>query len=112
MVKVTTFKGTTFRLGQNANENWSLIASAHKDYYWLHLEGVPSAHVIIEIDVEPTVQEIEYAVAAIRAQTPKAPVKAGYVMAKVRNLKFGSKPGSVIIHGNTINFFSQRNILS
>ena len=97
MVKVSTFNGTTFKVGQSALENWAIISAADKSHYWLHLEGVPSAHVIIEIDVEPTDEEIEYAVAAIRAQTPKAPVKAGYVMTTVKNLRFGSKPGAVII---------------
>ena len=101
MVKVSTFKGTTFRVGQSALENWSIIAAADKNYYWLHLEGVPSAHVIIEIDVEPTDEEIEHAIAAIRAQTPKAPAKAGYIMTTVKNLQFGSKPGAVIVRKET-----------
>jgi hypothetical protein len=97
MVKVSTFNGTTFRVGQSAKENWAIIAAADKSHYWLHLEGVPSAHVIIEIDVEPTDEEIAYAVSAIRAQTPKAPLAAGYIMTTVKNLKFGSKPGAVIV---------------
>ncbi len=97
MVKVSTFNGTTFRVGQSAKENWAIIAAADKSHYWLHLEGVPSAHVIIEIDVEPTYDEIAYAVSAIRAQTPKASTAAGYIMTTVKNLKFGSKPGAVIV---------------
>ncbi len=97
MVKTIIFKGTTFKVGQNAHENWSLIAAADKDYYWLHLSDVPSAHVIIEVDVEPTDEEIEMALSLCKQQTSKAPAKVGYICTRVRHLKLGSKPGEVII---------------
>ncbi len=97
MVKISTFKGTTFKVGQNARENWTLIAAADKSYYWLHLSDVASAHVIIEVDVEPTTEEIAYAVDQCRQQTPKAGVGTGYICTQVRNLKLGSKPGEVYI---------------
>ena len=100
MVKISTFKGTTFKVGQSAQENWALIAAADKSYYWLHLSDVASAHVIIEVDVEPTAEEITYAIDLCRQQTPKAPAGAGHICTQVRNLKLGSKPGQVIVKGH------------
>ncbi len=97
MVKTSIFNGTTFKVGQNARENWALIAAADKSYYWLHLSDVASAHVIIEVDVEPTADEIAYAIDQCRQQTPKASAKVGYICTQVRNLKFGSKLGEVIV---------------
>jgi predicted ribosome quality control (RQC) complex YloA/Tae2 family protein len=97
MVKTIVFNGTTFKVGQNARENWALILAADKNYYWLHLSDVASAHVIIEVDVEPTNEEIAYAIAQCRLQTPKAPAKVGYICTQVRNLKLGSKLGEVFV---------------
>lgn len=99
-MKQFTFENTTFKVGATAQENWAIIAAANKDFYWLHLEGCPSAHIIIEIDVLPTKQEIQYALELARNATPKAPMKAGIVWTQVSNIRFGSKPGEVHFKNN------------
>lgn len=41
----------TYKLGQNAQENFDLIDNAllnNKDYWWVHLNDYPSGHCIIE----------------------------------------------------------------
>ena len=41
----------TYKLGQNAQENFDLIDEAlinNKDYWWIHLNDYPSGHCIIE----------------------------------------------------------------
>lgn len=41
----------TYKLGQNAQENFDLIDEAlinNKDYWWVHLNDYPSGHCIIE----------------------------------------------------------------
>lgn len=88
---------TTYILGQDALDNWAIIADADKSWWWVHLSDVPSAHVIIQIDVPPLPEELEYARQLILAQTPKAPRHAQIVHAEVRRLRRGSKPGEVII---------------
>ena len=54
------FNKTWFVVGKSAEENWKIISEADKDHYWIHADGVPSAHIIIEIDV-PLKEELEYA---------------------------------------------------
>ena len=53
------FNNTWFVVGKSAEDNWKIISLADKKYYWVHASGVPSAHVIIEID-EPLDNEIQY----------------------------------------------------
>lgn len=89
--------GTTYILGLNAEDNWRILAAADKSWWWVHLEGAPSAHVIIEIDVEPLQDELDYARELILAQTPKAPRRAHIVYAEVRRLRRGTKVGEVVI---------------
>ncbi len=101
-MKQFIFEKTTFKVGTSAQENWALITAANKDFYWLHLEGCPSAHIIIEIDVEPTKQEIQFATQLARDATPKAPPHTGIVWTQVANIRLGSKPGEVYFKNNKL----------
>ena len=101
-MKQFIFEKTTFKVGTSAQENWAIITAANKDFYWLHLEGCPSAHIIIEIDVEPTKQEIQFATQLARDATPKAPPHAGIVWTQVANIRLGSKPGEVYFKNNSL----------
>jgi hypothetical protein len=101
-MKRYTACGTQFTVGESAIDNWAIIAAANKDYYWLHLDKYPSAHIIIEIDVEPTADEIAFATDLVRAATPRAPVSAGIVWTQVSNLRRGSKPGEVYFKNNSL----------
>ncbi len=103
-MKCVTFAGTRFIVGQSATDNWSIIAAANKDYYWLHLDDCPSAHIIIEIDVEPTHMEIAFAAELVRTATPRAPPHAGIVWTQVSNLRRGSKPGEVYFKNSKLAF--------
>jgi hypothetical protein len=76
-------------------ENWGLL-NTDKNYMWVHLAGIPSAHVVIETD-DPTEEEIEFARQCILAQTKKAPANSKIVRSKIKNLKRGRKPGEVVI---------------
>ncbi len=89
--------GTSYIRGLNAEDNWRILAAADKSWWWVHLEGEPSAHVIIEIDVEPLQDELDFAKELILNQTPKAPRQAPIVYAEVRRLRRGSKVGEVVI---------------
>ena len=87
---------TTFKVGRNAAENWKLIQAADRAFYWLHMDGGrPSAHVIIEIDCEPTAAELQHAAKLCIAQT-KTPCR-DFVWARVSDVRLGSKPGKVVI---------------
>jgi hypothetical protein len=87
---------TPFRVGTNAAENWKLIAEADKEFYWLHMGGGrPSAHIIIEVDCEPTAAELAFAADLCIAQT-KTSCK-DFVWTQIKNIRLGNKPGEVNI---------------
>jgi predicted ribosome quality control (RQC) complex YloA/Tae2 family protein len=89
------FNKTWFVVGKSAEENWKIISVADKDYYWIHADGIPSSHVIIEID-EPLEEELVYACKLCKEQTKKIkdiPIK--YVITQIKNIKLGSKQGEV-----------------
>ena len=87
---------TTFKVGRSAEENWKLILKANKEYYWLHAAGAkPSAHIIIEIDSEPTTTELQHAAQLCNVQT-KTSYK-DFVYTQIRNVQLGAKPGQVIL---------------
>jgi predicted ribosome quality control (RQC) complex YloA/Tae2 family protein len=95
------YNKTWFVVGKSAEENWKIISEAYKDYYWVHADGVPSAHIIIEID-DPLDEEIQYACKLCKAHSKKIKnSSAKFVVTQVKNLKFGSKPGEVIFKDNS-----------
>jgi hypothetical protein len=83
----------TFHVGTTADENWKLILSADPQYSWVHMAGVPSAHVVIEVDDDPSPEELAHA-AHLCAEQTKATCKT-YVHTKINNLRLAGKPGSV-----------------
>ena len=87
---------TTFKVGRNAADNWKIIQAADRHHYWLHMDGGrPSAHVIIEIDCEPTLAELQKAAELCIAQT-KTSCK-DFVWARVSDVRLGSKAGEVTL---------------
>lgn len=44
--------GIKIIVGQSAQENWDLIDNAKQNYVWLHINSMPSPHVIIEEDYQ------------------------------------------------------------
>jgi hypothetical protein len=107
-MKHFTFNKIQFTLGTSAEDNWSAIRNAPRDSFWVHMEGRPSAHVIIHLDVEPTHEELLYAASLIKNQTKSAPsTPQQYVWSPVANLRLGSKAGEVILKSKTqVKYFS------
>ena len=114
-----SFNGTNFIVGRDAEDNWKIILGAYKDYYWVHADNIPSAHVIIEID-EPLQEEFQYACDLCKKHTnfdnktthknkskDKSKNKVNnnnsiqFVTTKIENIKLGSKPGEVFFKDST-----------
>lgn len=95
-MKTIQFEGLSFVLGQNALDNWAILAVADKTHTWAHLDNYPSAHVIIETD-KPTHADLEFARQLILEQTKKVPAHATLITAPVKSVKRGSVPGEVIL---------------
>ncbi len=96
-MKSFQYNNLTFRVGTSALENWTLLSSAEKDHWWVHLDDYPSAHVIVETDGDLISEELAYARQLILDQTPKAPKSAKCIYALVQWVKKGSKPGEVLV---------------
>lgn len=99
-MKISTYNNITFKTGQSDEENWKLIKYAHKDYYWIHADSVPSAHVIIEID-KPLENEILYACTLCKEQTKITDESTQYIITQINNIKLGNNVGEVIIKDST-----------
>jgi predicted ribosome quality control (RQC) complex YloA/Tae2 family protein len=85
---------TTFVVGKNALDNWNIIKKAEREHYWVHANGIPSTHVIIEID-QPLQEEIQFACNLCKEYTKITNKNIRYSLTQVQNLKFGSKHGEV-----------------
>lgn len=96
-MKFFTRNTINFTVGESAEENWKAILQAKRDHNWVHAEGRPSAHVIIDTD-EPFEEDIAYACNLCAEQTKITNNKDQlYVISPVSNIKLGSKPGEVLI---------------
>ncbi len=91
------YNDTWFVIGKFAQDNWKIILEADKEHYWVHAEGVPSSHIIIEID-DPIESEIQYACQLCKLQSKKVKdTSTKFIITQVKNVKLGSTPGEVVI---------------
>ena len=96
-MKHFVFHNIPFVLGTSALENWQILSKAEKDHWWVHLDDLPSAHVIVETDAPLIAEELDFAKQLILNQTPKAPNTSRCVYAQVRWVKRGSVLGEVLV---------------
>jgi predicted ribosome quality control (RQC) complex YloA/Tae2 family protein len=93
-MKVFQNNNITYKVGTNADENWHLISKADPTEFWVHLDNVPSSHVIIEID-DILPEDLQYAGMLCKAQSKCSAKNMSCVATTIGNLKFGSKAGEV-----------------
>ncbi len=103
-MRIYIHNGITYRVGQRDTENWAIILAAEKDFYWVHLDKQPSAHVIVETDVLLP-EDLAYAAELCKAQTRVYKKNVPCVATTVSNLKLGSKPGEVTFKGGDCTYF-------
>ena len=92
---------TRFQIGTSDRENWSLLAAADKTWWWLHLADVPSAHAILEIDVDPTPEELAAVRTQILQQTKKAPSTSRLIYTRVKDVGRGEVVGEVVLRSGS-----------
>tara|TARA_B110000858_G_C17769567_1_gene458861 strand:+ start:1418 stop:1738 length:321 start_codon:yes stop_codon:yes gene_type:complete len=94
-MKTEEYNDTTIIIGQSSQENWNII-NFKCDYIWLHLNSLPSCHVIIQ-DNNPDEDTMEYAAELCKENTKFSHLKRVKVCyTKCNNLKKGPNVGSVI----------------
>jgi predicted ribosome quality control (RQC) complex YloA/Tae2 family protein len=92
-MKEHTNNSITFKVGENSQDNWKIILAADRNSWWLHADGHPSAHIIIDTN-ELLEEDLAYAFSLCKTYTSKHKI-VRYVATQVSNLKLGSKPGEV-----------------
>lgn len=106
MKTLTLASGVSLHVGQNAQENQTLLEHfLHTEYLWFHLKDYPSCHVILE-DEHPTQEDIDEAALVCKNHTKYRflkYVKVSYTPCS--NLIPTSVPGAVI-------FVSHKKVLS
>ena len=93
-MKVIVINDVSFKVGQNAKENWELLG-LDENYTWFHLKSFPSCHVVIE-KIDPTNDEILEGANLCLENTKYRNlknIKVNYTLLK--NIKKADKVGSV-----------------
>ena len=98
-MKNILFNNINFKIGEDAEDNWKIIKLSEMSHYWVHADGVPSSHIIIDID-QPLDSEIKYACELCKQYSKHVNNHTKFVMTQVSNLKLGSKPGEVYFKDN------------
>ena len=105
MKKVEINKSTFYVIGEKDIENWQILARAKelikekKTAIWFHVDNLPSSHVILICEAEPTPEAIERAAAACKSHSKQkkalnVPIIYGPVQGVWKDEK--GKTGSVI----------------
>lgn len=72
MKTYTSFDGIQIKVGENAKENDGLTLSSYPNEWWMHIDGVAGAHVVIchEDDTIPKETKRDAAILAIHYSKP------------------------------------------
>ena len=98
-MKVIVIDDVSFKVGQNAQENWDLL-NLDENYTWFHLKSFPSCHVIIEKE-EPDNNEILEGAKLCLENTKYRNlknIKVNYT--KIKNIVKADKVGAVTFKSN------------
>lgn len=94
--RIQYFNNIRYIVGKNASDNWRIIQEANPEHYWVHLNEIPSCHVIIESE-NPTKEEFNFAFNLCVKFTKKSHgMKVTYIRKKVKHLSLGTSVGEVI----------------
>jgi len=90
----------TIQIGQNQNENDSLLKSAEHNHTWFHLSDYPSPHLVINVDYNLLSKEQIYRIACILKKNTKYR-KENYISIDYTlrsNIELTNEIGKVLLH--------------
>lgn len=97
MVKIFYYKEILFEVGENAHENTELIKAAYDKYFWLHMDSIPSPHVIIHTEIID--EDVLYFASKLCKERCNKKYKLSnrfyVVVTRVHNLELTDIPGEV-----------------
>ena len=106
-MKIIFIENTVCKLGENANENWCMLDSAHPNDLFFHLSSFSSCYVILECG------DVEGEISTIIIQVAAEICKAGTKYRNLKNLKVDYTPCGNVVKGEKVGeavFKSQRKV--
>lgn len=99
MPKEYEYENVTFQVGNNAKDNWDLLAASHQDWWWFHLDKFPSCYVIICDDLEKNkdANVLRNYAAELCKEHSKYKFKVSVIYTQVKNVQRGTKVGEAIV---------------
>lgn len=99
-MKSSIIDGCKVVRGENAAENWEIIAASEGDWVWLHLNSFPSPHVIVQ-HTDPPQSVLTVAADLCRDHSKYKRLRNLKVCyTKVSNLEKGYSVGEVFYRSN------------
>lgn len=96
---ILTIDNITYRIGENAEDNTRHINASEGTWTWFHLASFPSCHVIVCHDsVDASMINTAASLVKSRSKYKFKNIVVSYCL--VKNLRHGSKPGSVSFISN------------
>jgi len=100
-MKIVFIENLKCIVGQNAKENWEIFSTVNPEYLLFHLSSFPSCYVILETDIDPSIDIIKL-VAILCKQNTKYKnvpnIKVDYT--KCKNIIKGENVGEIIFKSN------------
>jgi len=100
-MKIIEINKIKYIVGQNANENWQIFSSANPEYFLFHLTSFPSCYVILETEIEPSMDMIKTGALLCKQNTKYRNVpniKVDYT--KCKNIIKGENVGEIFFISN------------
>ena len=90
-------KEYTILIGKNAKGNEQIIKMSHQESLWMHLNNIPSAHIILQSngDIIPK-RYINEVAAKLFEYKKSAPRNTNVIYTQVKNVKLTNTLGAVI----------------
>jgi len=99
-MKEIIFENIIFKLGENADENWSMLETEHADHYFFHLSSFPSGYCSMRCK-EPTPRLLLFGAETCKNGTKYKNIKNLIIdVCKFSNLVKSVIPGEVTFKSN------------
>lgn len=86
----------SIKVGENAQDNWDIIASSKQNDLWFHISKFPSCHVVLEVSGKKSPHRSAInRCAIICKERSKTPNKVDVIYTEIKNVKKADKVGSV-----------------
>lgn len=104
VIKYTSLDGTHILVGQNSKENDELTLTSSPKHWWMHVDGYPGSHVVIQYEGDALPKETKRDAMTLAVYHSKAPdMKMSFVnLVRAEQVKCLRQSGRVEIEGDVV----------